>query len=173
MIFFDVQRMNATVEDRRIPGGLVGRNSEAHSAEFRIAAANWKHSPLPGTMSPRSEFHRNPVTLVTPTVRGPVLACLMNTSASWTCDSMSKEDIMVPKIRAFWTALCVAWAQHLLARAIADLAARSEWDCSVVGLDRAVVLAGLTQLHGVNGASALPTANRLDPGPRRRKEMSR
>ena len=73
---------------------------------------------------------------------------------------------MLPKVRTFWTALCAAWTQHLLTRAIADLAARSEWDCSAVGLDRAVILAGLTQLHGVNGASA-PRVVRPDSRQRR------
>ena len=44
---------------------------------------------------------------------------------------------MVPKVRGFLAALCAAWTQYLFTRAIADIAARSEWDCRAVGLDRA------------------------------------
>ena len=61
---------------------------------------------------------------------------------------MSKEGVIVPKVRIFLAALCAAWTQYLLTRAIADIAARSERDCRAVGLDRAEILAGLTQLHG-------------------------
>jgi len=72
----------------------------------------------------------------------------MNINTSWKCDSTNKERVMVSKVRIFLAALCAAWTQHLLERAIADLATRSEWDCRAVGLDRAEILAGLTQLHG-------------------------
>lgn len=45
------------------------------------------------------------------------------------------------------TALCLVWTRHLLKAAIADVAARSDSDYRVVGLDRAQILAGLTALR--------------------------
>jgi hypothetical protein len=44
-------------------------------------------------------------------------------------------------------ALCLVWTRHLLKVAIADIAATSDRDCHVVGLDRAEILAALTALH--------------------------
>ncbi len=68
----------------------------------------------------------------------------------------------MPKVRIFLAALCAAWTQYLLTRAIADIAARSERDCRAVGLDRAEILAGLTQLHGAMSTDS-PDANGRDP----------
>ena len=67
----------------------------------------------------------------------------------------------MPKVRIFLAALCAAWTQYLLTRAIADIAARSERDCRAVGLDRAEILAGLTQLHGAMSTGTAPSEPRV------------
>jgi hypothetical protein len=69
------------------------------------------------------------------------------------------------------TELCSVWTRHLLKLAIAHVAARSDRDCRMLGLDRAELLAGLIELHSAAGRTRReagsnighPTAERRQP----------